>query len=89
MCASFFLIWCGADAVGTPRNFFASVADLPGHLLVALVVGSASSIIAASSLAKNRQLRVAAAASLLGSVGWMAFTIGVLGMMALVIENFD
>ena len=89
MCASFFLIWCAADALGTPQSFFASVAELPGHLLVALVVGSASSIVAASSLGKNRQLRVAAVASLLGSVGWMAFTIGVLGMMALVIENFD
>ena len=89
VCASVFLMWWGADAVATPRSVFAAVADFPGHLLVALCVGTASAIILASSFGKNRRVRVAALASLLGSVGWMAFTFGVVAMMALVMDNFD
>ena len=89
ICASVFMIDCAVEAVGTPRSFFASVADLPDQLLAALVVGTVSSMVSASPLVENRRVRIGALVSLLGSVGCLAFTIGILAMFALVMNNFD
>ena len=89
VCASVFLMECAVEAVGIPRSFMASVADLPGQLLAALVIGTVSSIVPASPLGENRRIRITALIALLGSVGLLAFTIGILAMMALVMDNFD
>jgi hypothetical protein len=92
VCASVFVIYCAVEAVGTPRTFLSVVTSLPVVVLVALCVGTVASVVPASPLGANRGVRVGALVSLLGSVAWLAFAIGlgVLGeLYRLAMNNFD
>ena len=88
-CATVLLIDSAVEAYTGPMNLAQSLLAWPGHIVAAFAIGAVSSLVPVTPAGSDVRVRVAALVALVGSVGWLTFTIGIVVLYAIVMSTFD
>jgi peptidoglycan/LPS O-acetylase OafA/YrhL len=89
ICAAILLIDSAVEAYTGPQSFGRCLLEWPSHLVLAVVVGGLCGFVPFTPVGRHLRWRVGALVALIGSVMWLAITIGVVAFYMLVMSSFD
>ncbi len=89
ICTSVLVMNTAVEVYAGSMGLGQALRELPGHLVAAIGVGAVASVILCPRTRGHALVRRGALVALLGSVGWLSFTIGVVVLYALAMSRFD